>query len=55
MRIKIGLPRKDPKISVEAEVSEQQLMGGVAKILRFFKGKLTFKIEVDKNGGTHQD
>jgi hypothetical protein len=55
MKIRIGVPRKDPKVSVEADISEQQIMGGLAKVGQFIKSKLPFKIEVDKDASTHQD
>lgn len=55
MRIIISVPRKETKVSVEAEVTEQQLMVGLAKFFQFIKDKLPFKIEVDKNGGASQD
>ena len=50
MRIKFEAPKKDPKISVEAEVTEQQVMTGLVKLYQFIKNKLPFRIEVSKNG-----
>jgi hypothetical protein len=55
MKLKFSIPKKDPTISIEAEVTEQQIMGGFLKFVNFIKEKLPFKIEVDKDGGTHQD
>lgn len=55
MRIRFEVPKKEPVVSVEAEVTEQQIMTGLAKLGQFIKSKLPFKIEVDKNASTHQD
>lgn len=50
MRIKFEAPKKEPKFSVEAEVTEQQIKTGLAKLYQFIKKKLPFRLEVNKNG-----
>ena len=56
MRIKFEAPKQEPKVSVEAEVTEQQIKTGLAKLYQFIKNKLPFKVEVDKSGKSeHKD
>ncbi len=55
MRIRFEAPKEGPKVSIEAEVTEQQIKTGLAKLYQFIKNKLPFRLEVGKNGGTHQD
>jgi len=55
MKIRFEAPKEDPKISVEAEVTEQQIKTGLAKLYQLIKNKLPFRIVVSKNAGTHQD
>lgn len=49
MRIRVEAPKKEPKISVEAEVTEQQIKTGLAKLYQLIKNKLPFRLEVSKD------
>jgi len=49
MRIRFEAPKQEPKVSVEAEVTEQQIKVGLAKLYQFIKSKLPFKIEIKKS------
>ena len=55
MRITFGIPKKEPVVSIEAEVTEQQIRTGLVKLYQVIKAKLPFKIEVGKNDDTRQD
>lgn len=52
MRIRFGVPKKEPVVSVEAEVTEQEIKTGLVKLYQFIKAKLPIKIEVGKSGDT---
>lgn len=55
MRIRFGVPKKEPVVSVEADISEQEIMTGLAKLWQGIKSRLPFKIEVGRNDDTRQD
>jgi hypothetical protein len=50
MKIKIGMPKD---VSVEAEVGEEEVKRGIAKLYEFIKSKFPFKIEVSSGKGEH--
>lgn len=50
MRIRFEAPKKEPKLSVEADLTEEQVKTGLQKLYHFIKSKLPFRIELSKNG-----
>ena len=53
MKLKVELPKN---ISVEADVDEQEIKSGIARLYNFIKTKLPFKVEVKSNGTSkHKD
>ena len=50
MKFRFEAPKQKPKVSVEAEVTEQQIKTGLAKLYQFIKNKLPFRLEVSKHG-----
>lgn len=57
MKIKLEVPKQEAKVSIEADLDEEKVKKGIAKLYRFIKKKLPFKLEVSKGGdqSQHQD
>ena len=57
MRLKIDVPKEQPKMSLDIEVDEAKVKEGIAKLYHFLRNKLPIgvKVESGQNQGKHQD
>ena len=57
MRLKIDVPKEQPKMSLDIELDEAKVKQGIAKLYNFLRNKLPIKVERrnGQNQGKHQD
>jgi len=57
MRLKIDVPKEQPKMSLDIEVDEAKVKEGIGKLYHFLRTKLPIgvKVESGQNQGKHQD
>ncbi len=57
MRLKIDVPKEEPKMSLDIEVDEAKVKQGIARLYHFLRNKLPIGVNVEsgQNQGKHQD